>query len=153
MLSILQSVEITKYISVRIHTWALCECYNRSIRIWQGILLEVWYMAIQCSRLHQKTQSECLAITWYHTQHRQWWCPICSYVSQAVKFGEYWMENVILFSRKTRHVFVTHGCPRWQQSQNMAKISVLGACDFSEVWGTNRWTYSLCLVTVSSPKL
>ena len=24
---------------------------------------------------------------------------------------------------KTRHVFVKHGCPRWQQCQNMAKIS------------------------------
>ena len=24
---------------------------------------------------------------------------------------------------RTRHVFVKHGCPRWQQSQNMAKIS------------------------------
>ena len=24
---------------------------------------------------------------------------------------------------KTRHVFVKHGYPRWQQSQNMAKIS------------------------------
>ena len=26
-------------------------------------------------------------------------------------------------SEKTRHVFVKHGCPRWQQSQNMTKIS------------------------------
>ena len=25
--------------------------------------------------------------------------------------------------RKKRHVFVKHGCPRWQQSPNMAKIS------------------------------
>ena len=25
---------------------------------------------------------------------------------------------------RTRHVFVKHGCPRWQQSQNMAKISM-----------------------------
>ena len=25
--------------------------------------------------------------------------------------------------QKTRHVFVKHGCPRRQQSQNMAKIS------------------------------
>ena len=25
--------------------------------------------------------------------------------------------------KKTRHVFVKHGCPRRQQSQNMAKIS------------------------------
>ena len=27
------------------------------------------------------------------------------------------------FIEKTRHVFVKHGCPRWQQSQNMAKFS------------------------------
>ena len=27
------------------------------------------------------------------------------------------------YSVKTRHVFVKHGCPRRQQSQNMAKIS------------------------------
>ena len=62
---------------------------------------------------------------------------------------------------KNRHVFVKHWCPRRQQSQNMAKISVLqfgpaqppGACDVSEVWGTHRWTYSLSLVTVSSSKL
>ena len=27
------------------------------------------------------------------------------------------------FAKKTRHVFVKHGCPRRQQSQNMAKIS------------------------------
>ena len=59
----------------------------------------------------------------------------------------------------TRHVFVKHGCPRRQQNQNMAKISksyILtlpptqppGACDVSEVWGTNRWLYSPSLVTV-----
>ena len=43
--------------------------------------------------------------------------------------------------RVTRHVFVKHGCPRWQQMQNMAKISksyiltrpIPGACDVSEV--------------------
>ena len=28
-----------------------------------------------------------------------------------------------LYPQKTRHVFVKHGCPRRQQSQNMAKIS------------------------------
>ena len=63
----------------------------------------------------------------------------------------------------TRHVFVKQGCPRRQQSPNMAKNSksyILtpptpppGAWDVSEVWGTNRWTYSPSLVTVSSPKL
>ena len=51
--------------------------------------------------------------------------------------------------------------PRRQQSQNMAKISLSptfwpapppGACDVSEVWGTDRWTYSPSLVTVLSPK-
>ena len=26
-------------------------------------------------------------------------------------------------AKETRHVFVKHGCPRWQQSHNMAKIS------------------------------
>ena len=37
----------------------------------------------------------------------------------------------------TRHVFVKHGCPRWQQSQNMTKIQPFdlttppGACDVS----------------------
>ena len=42
----------------------------------------------------------------------------------------------------TRHVFVKHGCPRWQQSQNMAKslnfdpVPSPGACDISEVWAT-----------------
>ena len=30
---------------------------------------------------------------------------------------------MILFYSTTRHVFVKHGCPRWQQSQNMANIS------------------------------
>ena len=65
--------------------------------------------------------------------------------------------------RQTRHVFVKHGCPRRQQSQNMAKISMSfnltllaphpGAWDVSKVWGTKRWTYSPSLVTVSSPKL
>ena len=29
----------------------------------------------------------------------------------------------IHFQLQTRHVFVKHGCPRRQQSQNMAKIS------------------------------
>ena len=60
------------------------------------------------------------------------------------------------------HVFVKHGCPQWQQSHNMAKISksyILiptpppGACDITDVWGTHRYTYSPSSVTVSSPKL
>ena len=59
-------------------------------------------------------------------------------------------------------VFVKHGCPRRQQSQNMEKISksyVLNpaptpwACDVSDVWATLRWTYSPSLVTVSPPNL
>ena len=52
-----------------------------------------------------------------------------------------------------------HGCPQWQQSQTMAKISksyILtlppGACDVSEVWATLRWTYSQSLVTVWPPQ-
>ena len=64
---------------------------------------------------------------------------------------------------KNRHAFVKHGCPRRQQSQNMAKLCISyilipphptpGACDVSEVWGNHRWTYSPSLVTLSSPKL
>ena len=30
-------------------------------------------------------------------------------------------KNLSVFMQKTRHVFVTHGCPQRQQSQNMAK--------------------------------
>ena len=63
-----------------------------------------------------------------------------------------------LHLKKTRHVFVKHGCPRWQQSQNMAKISksyILtlppGVCDVREEGGAHRWTYSTSLVTWSSP--
>ena len=50
--------------------------------------------------------------------------------------------------QETRQVFVKHGCPRRQQSQNMAKSYIFtppnppGACDVSEVWATLRWTYS-----------
>ena len=74
----------------------------------------------------------------------------------------YTLANHDEINSKTRHVFVKHGCPRRQQSQNMAKISksyILtqphppGACHVSEVWGTHRWTYSSSLVTSSSPKL
>ena len=62
---------------------------------------------------------------------------------------------------ETRHVFVKHGCPRWQQSPNMAKslspkfwpCPTPGACGVSEVWATLRWTYSPSLVTVWPPKL
>ena len=61
----------------------------------------------------------------------------------------------------TRHVFVKHWCPRRQQVEIWKKslspifwpLPTPGACDVSEVWGTHRWTYSLSLVTVSSPKL
>ena len=47
--------------------------------------------------------------------------------------------------------------PRQQQSQNMANIyksyilTPRGARDVSEGWGSNRWTYSPSLFTVSSP--
>ena len=54
----------------------------------------------------------------------------------------------------TRHVFLKHGCPQRQQSQNMVKsLSRTGACDVREVWATLRWTYSLSLVIVWPPKL
>ena len=35
----------------------------------------------------------------------------------------FYFPQFLYFSQKTRHVFVKHGCPRRQQSQNMAKIS------------------------------
>ena len=58
---------------------------------------------------------------------------------------------------QTRHVFVKHGCPWWQQSQTMEKSQVLhfdpalppGACDVSEVWVILRWSYRPSLVTVT----
>ena len=48
---------------------------------------------------------KCQKSTWKYT------CP---------EFGE---SSISLLSVITRHVFVKHGCPRRQQSQNMAKIS------------------------------
>ena len=52
-------------------------------------------------RLHQCG----LAVTWYHNQYRQWRCPLRSDWNQAVHFWEYWMENVLLFSRKEAYSF------------------------------------------------
>ena len=61
----------------------------------------------------------------------------------------------------TRHVFVKHRCPQWQQSQNMAKSQsptfwphpTPRGMWYQWVWATLRWTYSPSLVTVSPPIL
>ena len=54
------------------------------------------------------------------------------------------IDNAMQNKNWTRHVFVKHGYPRWQQSQNMAKISksyILTSPQpqgqfVIEVWGT-----------------
>ena len=37
--------------------------------------------------------------------------------NDTIQASKLFIQNI------TRHVFVKHGCPRWQQNQNMAKIS------------------------------
>ena len=89
------------HVKTRIHTRAMCKWYNVWYTgIWPSILSEEWYLASKCPWLYQKTKSLWMAISRYSTQHFKWWCPLCSDWSQAVSFWEYWMENVILFSRK-----------------------------------------------------
>ena len=55
-------------------------------------------------------------------------------------------------------VFLRHGYHRRQQRQNLQVLHFdhappTGVWDISDVWGTNKWTYSPSLVTVSLPKL
>ena len=56
-------------------------------------------------------------------------------------------------------VFMEHGCPRRQQSQNMAKSASPtfwphpGTWDVGKVWANYIWTYSPSLVTVWPPQL
>ena len=74
-----------------------------------------------------------------------------------------WKETLIFANNFTKYiiiitnVFLKHGWPRWQQSQNLSPIFWprtipgtydAGTYDVSEVWATNRWTYS-----PSPPKL
>ena len=76
-----------------------------------------------------------------------------------------WKKRKLLLDKNqfqivTKHVFVKHGCPQRQQSQNMIKYlsptfwpyPTPGACDISEVWATLRWTSSPSLVTLSPSK-
>ena len=75
--------------------------------------------------------------------------------------GSMSMVKVTVNAWPTRHVFVKHGCPRRQQSQIWQKsLSPIfwpapspGACHARKMWGTNKWTYSPSLVTISSSKL
>ena len=92
------------------------------------------------------------------------WCSLnCHTIAGCCLHQKLWKaETVSIYTYCWKlDVFVKHGCPRWQQSQNIAKslsptfwpLPTPGACDVSDVWATLRWTCSPSLVTVSPLKL
>ena len=64
-----------------------------------------------------------------------------------------WRIITVEPSSKPRHVFVKHGCPRWQESPKFWSCPTIGACDVNEVWTALTWTYSPNLATVWQLKL
>ena len=103
--------------------------------------------------------------TWSNQQHRLFayfgklrTCKVCTlfYNFASLRIYPFVHIKVTSFTISTRYALVKHGCPGsnkvkiWQTYLSPTFWHPRGAWDVSEVWGSNRWTYSPSLFTVSS---